>query len=310
MNDKSQPLLSIGVCTLDRAADIKRLLSSLAACPAVGRCQILLVNNGCGETTRSVAGTQRARLNLVYERLSRRSLGLARNRCLQMARADLLAYVDDDSVVDSGWLSSILDDFRHRDNSIVGQTGPVFPLVDGGDLPPWIPAPVAASAFSLQDRGNLERLLAGRQSLIGNNMVYRTGFLREIGGFHHDLQNYDEAYVCWQALAAGKALIYNPAMRSLHVVRKDRLGAEWMLRKARAQGAAYQKLLHSLHGRIDTPSTHDLWWTWPKPVLGYALWRLLRNRPKAFTFQYMTTFWRGRFDEYAGHRGEDDYYER
>jgi GT2 family glycosyltransferase len=124
------PKMSIAICTRDRPGYLARCLESLERlAPGPDRdtsdFEVLVVDNApSDEQTRDVVARH---LRVRYLRESTPGLNFARNAALREARGDLIAYLDDDVVVDRGWLAGLVDAWRDQpDAGFI--TGQVLPL--------------------------------------------------------------------------------------------------------------------------------------------------------------------------------------
>jgi hypothetical protein len=140
-------------------------------------------------------------------------LGLARNRGLGIARAPLVAFVDDDELVDRGWVSGVLRALEHASRPD-GVFGAVIPLDDHGlphchfegetyrvfrdpSTPPWVIG-------------------------TGGNMAFRTKVLLEAGGFDPLFgagavsRSAEESELIVRLLGAGRTLAFSPEMVAYH----------------------------------------------------------------------------------------------
>ena len=99
-------LLTVAICTLDRAASLRRALGSLADCalPRDAAWELVVVNNGSRDDTSSVIEAFETTLPIraIFERT--RGLSIARNAAVRAARGEYLLWTDDDCVVDRNWL--------------------------------------------------------------------------------------------------------------------------------------------------------------------------------------------------------------
>ena len=109
------PSVTVAVCTRDRAADLSRCLEALdALAPAAD--EIIVVDNGSRDpAVRAVVAVHpRARYVLEPEA----GLDRARNRAIAEASSDIVAFTDDDVVVDVAWVGALrralADDRRFR----------------------------------------------------------------------------------------------------------------------------------------------------------------------------------------------------
>src|SRR5690242_18264846 len=121
--------LTIAVCTHDRPDRLARCVRSLRALRAGSAAasvevDLLVVDDAPStEATRAVIA---ALPDVRYVREPHVGLDFARNRALREARTTFVAYVDDDVVVDPGWLDGFVEAVvEHPDAAAV--TGPVLP---------------------------------------------------------------------------------------------------------------------------------------------------------------------------------------
>lgn len=124
------PSLSIVVCTHDRPDKLARCVESLRRLrarrwAAAVELDLLIVDDApsTGATRALVAALPDVR----YAREPHVGLDFARNRAWREARGEWVAYVDDDVVVDAGWLDGFVEAWIEHPDA-VAITGPVLPL--------------------------------------------------------------------------------------------------------------------------------------------------------------------------------------
>ncbi|MFY9265135.1 MAG: glycosyltransferase [Solirubrobacterales bacterium] len=119
--------VTVIVPTGGRSRQLQRCLESLAAIPRADL-EFIVVNNSPGDTgTREVVKRIADRdPRFRYFEESRPGSSIARNRGLAEASGDLVAFTDDDVVVDGEWLDWLLDPFD--DPAVQATTGMVLPL--------------------------------------------------------------------------------------------------------------------------------------------------------------------------------------
>src|SRR5262245_20417417 len=109
-------MISVVVCTRDRADRLLRILGSLrdVATPASLEWEIVVVDNGARDGTQVIVArfARTARIPVRHVMESRRGLSWARNAGVRAAQGDVLAFTDDDCLVDAKWLERIDAEFR------------------------------------------------------------------------------------------------------------------------------------------------------------------------------------------------------
>jgi len=98
---------SVCLCTRHRPHGLRGLVHALSAQQAAPPFEVIVVDNDCRGSARAVLESFAPSLSLRYEIEPERSLAAARNRSVRLARGAFLAFVDDDEVVPSTWLSSL-----------------------------------------------------------------------------------------------------------------------------------------------------------------------------------------------------------
>lgn len=106
------PLVSVVICTLSRPRQLQNALNALLALD-YSNFEIIVVDNGPEDTsTASMIREHYSDLsNLRYEAEPLRGLSAARNRGVEVANGEILAFTDDDIIVDRYWLSSLVSGF-------------------------------------------------------------------------------------------------------------------------------------------------------------------------------------------------------
>lgn len=132
--------VDVCVCTFRRPA-VARLLASLAK-QDLGetlRIRVIVADNDDTPSARLTVEAAFAAEGLdgVYLHAPARNISVARNACLQAARAPLVAFIDDDEIARPGWLSGLVAAMD------VAKSDVVFGKVNAAyapDAPRWMPA--------------------------------------------------------------------------------------------------------------------------------------------------------------------------
>ena len=121
-------LVTIAICTLNRAESLRRTLNSLAAMRVPNDLprEILVVNNGCTDHTDEIIASFAQQLPIRRELEPQRGISRARNRVVDTAKGEYIVWTDDDVVVDSGWLAAYAEAFRRWPAAAVFG-GPIIP---------------------------------------------------------------------------------------------------------------------------------------------------------------------------------------
>jgi glycosyltransferase involved in cell wall biosynthesis/ubiquinone/menaquinone biosynthesis C-methylase UbiE len=144
------PTVSLVVCTSNRPGDLERCLDSVGRSDG-GWSEIIVVDNAPSADTQEVVG-RFAGARYVPE--PRPGLSAARNAGIRAASGEVVAFVDDDTVVHPQWLRELAGCFR--DPSVMAATGLVLPAEL--ETPAQVSFEYALGGFS---RGYVERTYSG-----------------------------------------------------------------------------------------------------------------------------------------------------
>jgi GT2 family glycosyltransferase len=219
-----ESLLSVVVATCANVKSVVRCVEAIQA-GVTGPFEIVVVENRPAHSTVEHALAERfpddERIRYVEEH--RPGLSWARNAGLSAARGELVAFTDDDVVVDPAWVPAIRAAFAATPE--VGcVTGLILPL----ELE--TPAQLLVERFASFGKGFAPRIYSldtppPDQPLFpytagyfgsGANMAFRTNVLRDLGGFDPVLgtgtraRGGEDLDICIRLLQAGSRLAYEP----------------------------------------------------------------------------------------------------
>jgi len=241
-------MLSITVilCTYNRHESLATALESVAASQLADSTEweVLVVDNNSKDQTRAViekfCEKFPRRFRYLFEPKPGKSHALSTG--IREARGSVLAFVDDDVVVDRTWLQNLTAPFQSP--TWVGVGGRILP--ERNFTPPaWlnVDAPYALAPLAVFDLGTKSRPLD--EPPFGTNMAFRKEVFAKYGGFRTDLgprpgneiRNEDTEFGR-RLLAAGEHLFYEPSAIVYHSVPQNRVRKEyfldWWFDKARA----------------------------------------------------------------------------
>jgi len=229
------PFVSVIVPTHDRPEQVRRCVQSLLALH-YPRYEIIVVDNAPSSpaTAESIQQAYRAVPQVRYVREDRPGSSWARNRGMLAARGEILAFADDDVVIDRYWLLELVKAFSQADR-VACVTGLVLPVEL--ETPPqfWIEEYGGFSKgftrriFDMTEnhpRTPLYPYTAGRFGT-GANMAFTAAFLRSAGGFDPALgpgspaQGGEDLTLFFQAVTRGYKLVYEAAALMYHPHRRD-----------------------------------------------------------------------------------------
>ncbi|HEY8283021.1 MAG TPA: glycosyltransferase [Chloroflexota bacterium] len=232
------PLVSVVVATRDRPAGVATCLDSLLALN-YPHFEIIVVDNApSSDATRDLIRVNYGDVPWVrYVREDRPGLGVARNRGLREVRGEIIAFTDDDVVVDRYWLAELAKPFAGNEQ-VACVTGMAFPIELETQVQLWFEQ---ISGFSKGYAGRMYNLTEARLSSrlypysagvfgTGANMAFRASVLRAMGGFDPALGagspalGGEDLAAFFQVIMNGHTLVYHPGALIHHLHRRDYLG--------------------------------------------------------------------------------------
>ena len=219
------PYVSVVVATHNRPDGLRRCLDSLLAMD-YPNFDIIVVDNAPSDNQTAVMIEEEYshtfKVRYLYEPIP--GLSIAHNRGLQAVTAPIVAFTDDDVVVNRDWLTHIVRNFVL--NSNVGcVTGMIWPAELETPAQAWLEQYGGFSKgferkmFALDKREANEGLFPYTAGQFGSgaNMAFNTAALREIGGFDPALgagsrgMGGDDLAAFFQIITAKYRLVYEPA---------------------------------------------------------------------------------------------------
>ncbi len=101
--------IDVCVCTYRRSAQLRSLLVSLAAQQGAPTFRVLIADNNVEpvEAEHVAALARSLPLRIEYHHAPAGNIAVARNACLEHARAPLIAFIDDDEIAEVDWLAQL-----------------------------------------------------------------------------------------------------------------------------------------------------------------------------------------------------------
>lgn len=235
------------LCTYNRCQSLATALASAAALCVreTDECEVLIVDNNSSDRTREVVeefcGRYPGRFRYLFE--PRQGKSHALNAGIRAAQGEIVAFMDDDVIVDEMWLHNLT---AALDTEVwQGAGGRILP--DQTFSPPrWLATEGrrAFAPFAFFDLGNDACELS--EAPFGTNMAFRKTMFDKYGAFRTDLGPQpgseirgEDTEFGQRLLAAGERLRYEPSAVVYHPVPRCRLQKNyflaWWFDKGRAE---------------------------------------------------------------------------
>lgn len=239
-----EPLISVVICTRDRADLLRRAIVSVLEQEAPRPTfELLVVDNASSDHTPEVVQGFAAESCVRYLHEPVGGISTARNTGWRAAKGRYIAYLDDDALASSRWLQAIRNGFETTSDKpgIVG--GRVLPIWESR-RPAWLSDKIAA-ALAIIDWGDEAHPIGDlrQEWLVSANFAIPRLLLEEIGGFHPLLGWVGDArlpnediLLQKEVMRRGYGCLYYPTMTVEHWVPTARLSKRWLARRFYWQG--------------------------------------------------------------------------
>ena len=209
--------------------------------------EILVIDNASTDHTKEIVSslqTTNSNLRYIYE--DRLGLSNARNRGISEAKAELVAFLDDDARACPEWLALYLEAFESIEPGISAAGGKIN-LEYEVTPPRWLSNSTMKRCLSYIDYSNEARLLdfAKLEYPFGANMVFRKKKLTEYGGFDPNLGRIGSCLLSNEEKALfaklhqeKESVYYVPNASIVHLVPKSRLTMKFFVTRQYWQGRA------------------------------------------------------------------------
>lgn len=234
--------ISAIICTHNRAAYLGAAIASLLAQDFAGEFEVIVVDNASTDETPQIAAAYAdPRLHYVYESVI--GLSVARNTGAKLAKAPLLAYLDDDAVASPQWLTVLHAAYQTHDKLAIAGGRVTLLWAAGCQSPRWLSARLSGN-LGAYDLGE-SLIFIARPGLTprGLNYSIRRSFLDQVGGFDvnlgrvgKNLLSNEELHMTELALQRGWQVAYLPDAHVAHNVAAERLNQAWFLSRGWWQG--------------------------------------------------------------------------
>jgi len=246
MKNDSQCLISIIICTYNRCESLKDTLNSLLNQDCYGHFnfEIIVVDNNSKDKTKETVEfyMNKFRGSLKYLFEPRQGKPYALNTGIEEARGEILAFTDDDCIVDQNYITSIYNAFLNCGSEIGILGGKIFPKWSCKDIPKWL-MDFFHGPLGLLDYGNKTFIIDcsrpdyNKRLFYGANIAFRKKVLDKFGSFKLDQIYAQDTEMCLRLFKSGVKGIYAPTVKVFHKIpiehMKPRYFYKWFYRRGK-----------------------------------------------------------------------------
>lgn len=233
-------ILSVVLCTYNRSNMLRGCMESLCKQTLEkSKYEIIVVDNNSSDNTRHVVDSFLNFGNVHYLLETCPGLSRARNRGLEEAQGQYVAYIDDDARAAPDWLEV-------ADKLIESIQPPVDCL--GGPCYPFYSSPKRIwfdDKYEIRGFGDISHHLKKGEYISGSNMIWAKGSLIKIGGFNVNVGVTGKYLVLGEETDAFNRLLlmdeqshlyYSPALIIYHWVPEFKMKVFYRLKRKFAEG--------------------------------------------------------------------------
>jgi len=226
--------ISVCICTYKRPAFLKRLLDELRTQETGGRFtySIVVSDNDHLRSAEALVSEFAATSNIPirYCVEPQQSIALARNKAVQNATGDYIAFIDDDEIPVGNWLLALFA--ACEEYGVDGVLGPVKPLFENG-VPRWI----VKGRFYDRPCHQTGLVLASNQTRTGNVLLKEHVLRDSDSPFRPEFRAGEDVDFFRRAIEQGRVFIWCNEAVVYEAVPPTRWKRMYLLRKALLRGA-------------------------------------------------------------------------
>ncbi|MEX0660776.1 MAG: glycosyltransferase [Balneolaceae bacterium] len=296
-SESSKTIITVAICTYNRADYLKDTLNDLAVQTAdKNSFEVLVINNNSTDHTEAVCTDfqkTHPKINFRFVDETNQGLSFARNRSVKEATAATLLFIDDDVHLKENFVSTALNYLKSSPHvSCAG--GRIFVSFDDAD-PDWIPNELMPM-FGLHDLGESDKLYPTNNFPRGGNMLIKKSVFEKHGLFDTNLGRIGKNLLGSEEKAffesvrnQGIELHYWADLKLWHRIGSNRLKNEYL--KKQSVGIGKSERFRVMHSKVKTSGKlfSELIKLTGSVVLGMGY--LMRGKVKAATFLLKFRVW-------------------
>jgi glycosyltransferase involved in cell wall biosynthesis len=228
------PHVSVCICTYRRPLLLKRLLDELSSQDTAGlfTFSIVIADNDQARSAEAVVVEAYARngVPIKYCVEPRQNIALARNKVVENAEGEFLAFIDDDEFPGRDWLLNL---YRTRQEyNVDGVLGPVMRHFD--QVPPvWL----QKSQFYVRRVNPTGMRVDWHEARTGNVLLKREIVIGDAAPFRPEFRAGEDQDFFRRKIDEGRVFIWSAEAEAFEVVPPSRWKRVYLMRKALLRGA-------------------------------------------------------------------------
>lgn len=207
-------MISVIIATLNRPNKLNHCLKSVLN-NVFSDFEIIVVDQSINDRTKKIVYQFNFK-KIKYFKINSKGKSKALNYAIRKSSGQILAFTDDDCIVDKNWLKNINRSLKQKDFSgAFGKTLPYRPKQNVGKICPC--------TFDKKDKKIISKPISHWNNVgFGNNMAFKKSIFKQIGDFKQWLgpgsigSNAEDAEFALRALINKKIILFNPKIQVHH----------------------------------------------------------------------------------------------
>ncbi len=235
INPNNKTLISVIICTYNRCQSLRNTLKRFQEQDANGsfNYEVIVVDNNSKDRTKEVIeefyNQMDGKIRYLFERRQGRSFAL--NKGIKEAKGKIIAFMDDDILVDKNWLNNLYNAFKkHNCDAVQGR-------VLLYELPPKWMWSRRFKRFIEVDYGETTKKAPVST---GANVAFRSEIFKKFGMFNTSLGSgalgFNEDIEFFRRIRDAAKILYCPEVLVYHVPSPERLTKKYFRRRFYKQG--------------------------------------------------------------------------
>ena len=228
-------LISICMCTYkrDHLFDTLQSLANLTV-PADAKIEVVVVDND--EQLYGQSIIEKAKENyphqLSYHSEPKKNISAARNKCLNSANGDWVAFIDDDEVAAKDWLINLYNTaIKYESDAVFGRVISTYPA----NTPEWI---IQGGFFDRKERETGTELSSGACNC---TLVKTSAIDSQLFDLAYGLSGGEDADFFHRLHKKGKKLVYCQEAIVSEEIEKNRLNIDFLINRKVRIGSSFSK---------------------------------------------------------------------
>ncbi len=274
ISGNKNPLLSIVIC----AYSSKRFDMTINCIDSISHnnyknCEIILVIDGNEDLKQKMDSKYKGTDNMIIiENKKNEGPSVSRNRGVEIAKGDIIVFIDDDAFAEHDWLERIVKNFSDY-LEIDACGGKLLPLYDDGAqiLPEELLWTVGCTYKGHPEERQFVRNVISANMAVRKKVFKDIQFEKMFDGKNWKME--DTLFGLRLSMRRGDAILYDPDMIVHHNVSKDRTKLKYLLERSYSEG----KLKYDLGNMVKADFTNKKVFSQEQNYLKILLSSIIRN---------------------------------